>query len=446
MARSTPRTSGWITTGAMALAAGVVACSGGSLPASTPDASREEADAAQDATGASREQDDATTAGSSDATSAGDGANGAHDSSEDGADAACANASVPPATLDCTGLYVDIASKTLSSAVRSYQPAVPLWSDGAQKMRWIQLPAGTQIDVSDPNEWSFPVGTKIWKEFSRGGKRIETRLFQKIDDGPPPIWVHATYAWNEDESEAVTSGGGDITLADDGGIYHIPTFAECEECHNGRTDHVLGFEQVSLGEQGALGLTLAELAAEALIAPTPAQTQLTIGEDSTGVAAPALAWLHVNCGVTCHNANSNATAYGVGMRLRLDPALLDGRPVTISAFDPLSTTIGVAARSPGWVQPVAWTRIVPGDPAHSLLVQLISNRGTNNPVGGQMPPIASLIVDTADVANVVAWISKMPVESAGDGGLEGGAEGAGDLDGGSDAEDGLSGDAADGAM
>ncbi len=418
----------------MALAAGGVAC-GGSSAASTPDASREEADATQDATGAPV---DATSADSSDATRMVDVADGAGDSNEDGTTGACANATVPPATLDCTGLYADIASKTLASGVRFYQPAVPLWSDNAEKMRWIQLPAGTQIDVSDPNEWSFPVGTKVWKEFSKGGKRVETRLFQKIDNGPPSIWAHATYAWNADESEAVASGGGDFTLADDGGAYHIPTFAECEKCHNGRTDHLLGFEQVSLGQQGALGLTLAELAKEGLIAPSPAQTQLTIGEDATGVAAPALAWLHVNCGVTCHNDNSSATAYAVGMRLRLDPALLDGRPLTTSAFDPLRTTLGVAAYSPGWTQPVLWTRIVPGDPAHSLLVQLISNRGTNNPVGGQMPPIASSIVDTDDVAKVVAWIGMMSVGSTGDGGPDGGpdAGGTGDLDGGSDAADG----------
>ncbi len=271
-----------------------------------------------------------------------------------------------------------------------------------------QLPAGTQIDTSDPSEWSFPVGTKVWKEFSRNGRRVETRLFQKVADGPPPYWVHATYAWNADESAAVASGGGDITLEADGGTYHIPTFAECEECHNGRTDHILGFEQISLGLDGAQGLTLSELVSEGLVAPAPAQTHLTLGDDGTGAAAPALAWIHINCGVTCHNANSNSTAYGAGMRLRLDPALLDGRPVTTTEFDPLRTTLGVPASSPGWRQPVQWTRIVPGDPDDSLLVQLISNRGTNNPVGGQMPPIASSLVDTGDVAALVDWVRKMP--------------------------------------
>jgi hypothetical protein len=392
----------------------LTACGGTNVAPGPADGSSGGVDASPDSDEAAPGPRDATIA-PSDAANAGDAADAGVPSGEGGTMTACAGATVPPATLSCTGLYADIATKTLAPGVRSYQPAVPLWSDGAQKARWIQLPAGTQIDTSDPSEWTFPVGTKVWKEFSKNGRRVETRLFQKVADGPPPYWVHATYAWNADESAAVASAGGDITLEADGGSYHIPTFAECEECHNGRTDHILGFEQISLGLDGAQGLPLSELVSEDLLAPAPAQTHLTLGDDGTGAAAPALAWIHINCGVTCHNANSNSTAYGAGMLLRLDPALLDGRPLTTTEFDPLRTTLGVPASSPGWRQPVQWTRIVPGDPEDSLLVQLISNRGTNNPVGAQMPPIASSIVDTSDVAAVVDWIHKMP-GAAGDAG------------------------------
>lgn len=343
-----------------------------------------------------------------------------------------------PSTLECTGLYSDLASKTLAPGVQFYAPAVALWSDGAEKKRWILLPAGTQIDTSNANEWTFPVGTKIWKEFSRNGARVETRLFQKVAAGPPPIWDHATYAWNADESSVTTSGGGDITLPGDGGSYHIPTFGECEQCHNGRIDHILGFESVSLGQAGAQGLTLVALVDAGLVSPAPAQTELTVGDDGTGAAGPALAWLHVNCGVTCHNANSTATAYGVGMRLRLDPAVLDGGPLTASNCDPLKTTVGVPATSGGWTSPVHWTRIVPGDPNDSLLVQLISNRGKNNPVKGQMPPIATDLVDTTHVAAVVAWVNAMAGD-AGDGGAEAAAE-AGAAEAGADAGTDAAGD------
>jgi|GEM_PF-254413 len=327
----------------------------------------------------------------------------------------CTGAAVPPLSLVCTGLYADIAAKQIAGNVRAYAPAVALWSDGAEKHRWIALPAGTTIDTTDPNEWSFPIGTKFWKEFVRDGRRVETRLWQKVRDR---FWVAAAYAWNADESVAMKSPGGDIALPA-GGTYHIPTGAECDKCHRGRTENILGFEQVSLGLQGASGLTLAELVKQGLLTAPPLSTSLSIGDDGTGAAAPALAWIHINCGVTCHNRNPNATAYGAGMRLRLDPLLLDGR--SVSDFDPLKTTQGIAVNAPAWNGRV---RIIPGDPERSLLYSLISHRGPNV----QMPPIASNVVDVVNVARIEAWIQAMhraPVDAGSDVGYDAGSEDAG---------------------
>jgi hypothetical protein len=140
---------------------------------------------------------------------------------------------------------------------------------------------------------------------------------------------------------------------------------------------------------------------------------LRIGDDGTGLDAPALSWLHINCGVSCHNANENADGYGAGMLLRLDPTLLDGTPAT-SSWDPLRTTLNVACVS-GSV--AGQPRIVPGNQAASALVHLISERGVL-----QMPPIASRVIDSVDVASVVDWIQHMPL---GDGGLVEAGGGAG---------------------
>ncbi|MEO8214531.1 MAG: hypothetical protein ABI560_15120, partial [Myxococcales bacterium] len=289
---------------------------------------------------------------------------------------------LPPRSLVCTGLYSDVVAKRTAPGVVPYAPAVPLWSDGAEKARWIELPRGDAIDNSDPNEWIFPVGTKVWKEFSQGGGRVETRLWQKVHAG---YWVSGTYSWNADESAADLSSGGDITLAD-GTLYHVPTQDECQKCHRGRTDRILGFDQVLLGLPGATGLTLDVLTQQGQLTNEPTSTTLAIGDDGTGAAAPALAWLHVNCGTTCHNANSSATAYSSRMLLRLDPTLLDGR--STADFDQLTSTVGVPVQTTDWSGAV---RIVAGSPEQSLLYQLISHRGS----GMQMPPIATNVVDDA---------------------------------------------------
>jgi hypothetical protein len=310
----------------------------------------------------------------------------------------CDRARQPPETLECTGLYSDIGLKILAPGVRGYTPAFALWSDGAEKNRWISLPPGTTIDGTDPKEWVFPVGTKLWKEFVMEGRRVETRLWQKAS---PTFWVNGTYAWNAEESAATRNGGGDIPFGS--GTYHIPTQDECEKCHRGRTEHILGFGAVELGLPGAAGMTLETLAAEGLLSPPPASTSLTIGDDGTGAAAPALGWLHANCGATCHNENQLAPAFQAGMRLRLDPAHLDGRPVADLPL--ITTTIGVTVQAASWRGRV---RIVAGDPEQSLLYSLISRRGS----GMQMPPVASNVVDQENVARVGEWIRRMAAPPA----------------------------------
>jgi hypothetical protein len=336
---------------------------------------------------------------------------GALDGSDAGADP-CAEAGVPASTLECAGLYADFATQTLSPSAKSYAPAVPLWSDGATKERWIELPPGQTIDATDPNEWVFPVGTKVFKQFTYEGVRVETRMFQKT---APNFWVHATYAWNAGQTATTISYGATVPVDTDGGTWVIPTPDDCDSCHRGRSDRILGFEQVSLGLDGATGLTLLQLVVQGLVSPAPTQVNLRIGDDGTGLDAPALSWLHINCGVTCHNSNENSDGYGAKMFLRLDPTLLDGSPVN-SSWDPLRTTIDVPCVSGSIAgQP----RIVPGDPSASVIVKLTSERGVL-----QMPPIASRFVDTTDVAAVSAWIQHIS-PSVLEAGLGGDAESQG---------------------
>jgi hypothetical protein len=315
-----------------------------------------------------------------------------------------------PRALACTGLYTNLEAKQIADDLREFTPAAPLWSDGADKLRWIYLPPGATIDATNTLEWKFPVGTKLWKEFRVGGRRIETRFFHKLGDD---FWVHASYQWANDELSATRVDGADLTVNDT--LYHIPTPSECDKCHNGRRDRVLGFDAVSLGLGNAAGITLERLVKDGRLSPTPSTTTYQI-DDGTGKAARALAWLNINCGVSCHNDNTTALGYPTGMRLRLEPTLLDGGAPN-DAWAVLQTTLNVGAVTPRWVDS---KRIVPGRPDSSLIVRLISHRGTD-----QMPPIASLVVDEEGVQLVRDWIASMPLA---DGGA---SEDAGSSDGGS---------------
>jgi hypothetical protein len=318
---------------------------------------------------------------------------------EVGLPAHCEVGRVPPKTIECAGLYSNVEDKTIAGNAREFAPANPLWSDGLDKRRWLVLPKGGTIDASNPTEWKFPAGTKLFKEFSAEGKRLETRLFQKKDNG---VWVHASFAWNDDETEG-PSGEGQLVPMPGGEMHQIPTGDQCEQCHRGSSDSVLGFENVLLGLEGATGVTLADLVEEELIDPAPETTTLSIGDDGTGLAAPVLGWLHVNCGVTCHNSNSNSAAYAAGMVLKLDPERLDGRPST--DFEVRTTTLNVQVNNPNWF---GKTRIVPGDPRASLLAELIGKRITGaDDDNGQMPPIATKKVDHENVDHVIAWIESM---------------------------------------
>ena len=81
-----------------------------------------------------------------------------------------------PMHLAETGLFAPDGSGAIAAGNRPFAPQYPLWTDGATKRRWIHLPAGTTIDATNSRQWEFPVGTRLWKEFSFAGRPVETRV------------------------------------------------------------------------------------------------------------------------------------------------------------------------------------------------------------------------------------------------------------------------------
>ncbi|HSD89003.1 MAG TPA: hypothetical protein VLB44_15855 [Kofleriaceae bacterium] len=282
--------------------------------------------------------------------------------------------SVMPGLLSQTGLYTDIRAKTLSSKLHEFAPANVLWSDGAEKHRWYYLPAGTTIDSSDMNHWKFPVGTKLFKEFARDGKRLETRLIWRVADtgNREADTLVGSFVWNDAETDAVFAkdGAQDIKGTD----HDAPAADTCWRCHVGEAGHVLGLSALQLGDVSALPLS----------SPPPA---------GTTYAAPnaALGYLHANCG-HCHNPEGGAWVDS-HLVLRLD---VDEHDASTNQI--VQTTVGVPLEQ--WIGRGYTYRVVAGDPAQSALFYRMSQRTMNV----QMPPLATEHVDDTGLALIQTWI------------------------------------------
>jgi hypothetical protein len=306
-----------------------------------------------------------------------------------------------PTKLRCAGLYSDWTQQTIAGENTEFKPAVRLWSDGADKRRWVYLPPGSQIDSSDMNEWKFPVGTKFWKDFSFNGKHVETRTFWKTG---PSTWSRTSYRWTADQTDAVRFETGDKNVDVGGPVqYEIPSTDECDTCHGGRQDKILGFDAVALGLAGATGVTLSSLVADGRLTANPPVTSLAIPEDSTGKAAAALGYLHANCGTTCHNRNDSAFCHWSGLFFRLGYEDVSNPGLTVADLDAFKTAVNVPAPAAG----PEFMRIAPGDPAHSGIAYLMGRRVSADVGGLQMPLIDTHVVDQAGVAAVTAWIQAL---------------------------------------
>jgi hypothetical protein len=311
----------------------------------------------------------------------------------------------PPQTLQETGLYADFATLRIDPKHIAFSPQYPLWSDGATKRRWISLPSGTAIDGSDPDAWVFPVGTRLWKEFSFNGQRVETRLLERQADGQ---WLYAAYAWSADgrEAQLVSQRGRRSAYPLPGGRAHtIPGINDCKACHQGGRSEVLGFSALQLSPERDPKALHAELTPEPGVdLRYLVDHGLLVGLPQSVLGAPprinaasateraALGYMHGNCG-HCHNTQGSLQNLGLFLRQNLQTA---GQPAIASTFrQPI--------RKPAPGQPSdAVQRIDPGHPEHSGVVQRVSSRYP----ALQMPPLGTELVDDEAVALLYRWIAE----------------------------------------
>ncbi len=123
-----------------------------------------------------------------------------------------------------------------------FAPVSPLWSDGAEKERFLAIPDGTKITVGSDGDFEFPVGTVLMKHFRLGGKLVETRLFMRHDDGG---WEGYSYEWNDAETDARLLPANKTRKVGNATWYY-PSRGDCTRCHTAAAGGSLGPETLQL--------------------------------------------------------------------------------------------------------------------------------------------------------------------------------------------------------
>lgn len=288
----------------------------------------------------------------------------------------------PPELLSQTGCF-DASGP--AAGLIPYDVNVPFWSDGGDKQRWLALPDGTSASVSASGHVLLPAGSVLVKDFTRGGRRIETRLLSRRTDGS---WAGVSYVWLPDGSDArLVTAGERLTLED--GEWIVPSTGECNFCHTAAAGRSLGLEIQQLnrlvaypgGRTGHQLATLAHVGVLELEADPRTLPALPTREDAP-LDQRARAWLHANCSM-CHRPGGGARGFQDLRYEAADMRVCDEMPVTGS--------LGITD-----------ARIVaPGDPSRSVLSRRIHLRDGKY----QMPPLASLLVDEVGVATIDGWIT-----------------------------------------
>lgn len=295
-----------------------------------------------------------------------------------------------PRNLEEFGFFQDHSARVPQLDLIGYELNTPLWSDGADKLRYLYVPEGAMIETDGEGLLQFPVGSAIIKTFAFGEgedqRYIETRVLLHRAEG----WVALPYRWNDDQTEARLALAGarvPITTADGEEIsYRIPNKNQCKTCHSiddavvpiGPKARNLSSDLLSLLEQGG---RMAEV-------PQVAQMLPVWGDSDASTAALARAYLDVNC-AHCHQPGAGASNSGLDLRWEQD--------------DPFALGVGKPPVAAGRGAGGLLVSIEPGDPDASILV----HRMASDEPGVAMPELGRSTVDEDAVALMRTWISEM---------------------------------------
>ena len=297
-----------------------------------------------------------------------------------------------------------------AASVIPYDINMALFSNYAEKLRFIKMPVGMQAGYIPEDALEFPVGTVIIKNFyyendfrnpGQGRRILETRLLVHEEKG----WTAYPYAWNGEQTEAFYDPAGDIkkiSYINKSGKrinadYIIPNKNQCKGCHLRNNKMVIvgptaaqlnrDFNYTS-GKQNQLIYWQQQGLLKNLPDIAKVEKFAALEDKSQSVATRARAYLDVNCG-TCHHPQGPGNSSGLFLHYDQQPSIelgimkspvAAGRGAGKNAFD-----------------------IVPGKPHKSIL----SFRMQTNDPGIAMPELGREQVHKEGVKLIKEWISGM---------------------------------------
>ncbi|MES2441776.1 MAG: SO2930 family diheme c-type cytochrome [Pseudomonadota bacterium] len=301
-----------------------------------------------------------------------------------------------PAHLSDYGFFADLKMRTPAPRVVAYGLNTPLFSDYAEKQRYLYVPAGTAARYDADKAFDFPLGSALIKTFGYqqdGAFRpLETRLLLRRASG----WVAVPYVWNADGTDADLKRAGTripVSFTDPSGqprriSYSVPNQNQCKDCH------ALSGAITPIGPKARYlndGRQLEALAAAGMIDRAPADAPRIARWDDPHAPLDdrARAYLEINC-AHCHNPAGAASNSGLFLDWRQSDAMARGigkRPVA-------------AGRGSGNRD----FDIVPGNADASILIY----RMESTDPGIAMPELGRATVHAEGVKLLRDWINGMP--------------------------------------
>jgi uncharacterized repeat protein (TIGR03806 family) len=319
-------------------------------------------------------------------------------------------ASKPAPSLDAYRLFADAGGRQPNAGVTPYALNTPLFSDYAEKARFLYLPPGTKARYRPTGALDLPVGATLIKTFAYPAdfrrpddkvRVLETRLLIHRRTG----WVALAYVWNDDQTQAVLKRAGkrrDVSFTDAHGQarqvdYKVPNANQCKECHSlsGRiapigvkARNLNGVFAYPEGPENQLAHWTRTGLLQGAPMPDKAPRTAAWNDPAEPLADRARAYLDGNCG-HCHNPRGMASNTGLNLDLEeAHPAKLGigKRPVA-------------AGKGSGDLE----VDLVPGHPDASI----IAYRMASTDPGVMMPELGRSLVHDEGLALVRDYIAAM---------------------------------------